>query len=136
MATDINACTPLNSTNPKNRSSLRNTNDELVDSFASLHENKLPVNLFHSAASYNKMLITNGRSVKKVHDDDDLSGFIDNLEYINEPIFYLGQQRRKQTKNNKMKPVNAFTLHCSCAQTHSCPSCLASNGGSNKLFQN
>lgn len=29
------------------------------------HQNKLPVNLFYSAAEYNKMLITNGKSIRK-----------------------------------------------------------------------
>ena len=54
--------------NRRNHSSQRNTNDELADSFGSAHENRLPVNLFHSAAEYNRMLITNGRCMKKVEE--------------------------------------------------------------------
>lgn len=42
----------------------RSTNLANEQSTAS-HENKLPVNLFYTAAEYNKMLITNGRSIKK-----------------------------------------------------------------------
>jgi hypothetical protein len=29
------------------------------------HEYKLPINLFYTATEYNKMLITNGRSIRK-----------------------------------------------------------------------
>ena len=75
--------------NKLNRSSQRNTNtnDEIENSsFISSHENKLPVNLFHSATEYNKMLITNGRSIRKSNEPE-IEGFLDNLEFINEPIF-------------------------------------------------
>ena len=48
-----------------NHSSQGKGNEESMDNCSSIHENKLPVNLFHSAAQYNKMLITNGKYVKK-----------------------------------------------------------------------
>ncbi len=40
--------------------------------------NKLPINLFHTSAQYNKMLITNGKSLQK-KSQPQIDGFIDNL---------------------------------------------------------
>lgn len=57
--------------------STKNENSHLI-SHDSIYENKLPVNLFHSSTQYNKMLITNGRSIKK-QSEPYIDGYIDNL---------------------------------------------------------
>ena len=48
--------------------------------------NKLPINLFHSSAQYNKMIITNGKCLQK-NSQAHIDGFINNLQFVNEPIF-------------------------------------------------
>ena len=58
----------------------------MTESFNTSFENKLPINLLHSAAEYKKMLITNGRCRKKM-EESDVEGFVDSLEFINDPIF-------------------------------------------------
>ena len=40
--------------------------------------NKLPINLFHSSAQYNKMIITNGKCLQK-NSQAHIDGFINNL---------------------------------------------------------
>lgn len=48
--------------------------------------NQLPINFFHSASEYSKMLITHGKSVRN-KSETPIEGFHDNLEFMNKPFF-------------------------------------------------
>lgn len=131
------------SQNHLKRPSQKKTNDGGGDSLSnSMHENKLPLNLLHGAAEYNKMLITNGKYVKR-GTEDQIEGFIDNLEYLNDDIFQKMQQESAHKNSNiqgtpsDRKKVHSFTHDCSCNNRHTCQFCV-NNGSSNgkKLFKN
>ena len=59
--------------------------------------NKLPINLFHSSAEYNKILITNGKSLKS-KEDIQIDGFLDSLEFVNQPLFESEEQKKFAAK--------------------------------------
>lgn len=59
--------------------------------------NKLPVNLFHSAADYTKMIITYGKNRKKTSSQI-TDGIITSLEYVNDKIFDQEIQIREKAK--------------------------------------
>jgi hypothetical protein len=57
-----------------------------MNSTIDYQSNKLPLNLFYSAAEYNKMLITNGKNKKKKNNQI-IDGIITSLDYVNDHIF-------------------------------------------------
>ena len=66
--------------------------------------NHLPINMFHSAAEYRKILITNGKTM--VNDQYQVDGIITSLEYVNEPIYQAEQQRVfKNREPSEMKTI-------------------------------
>jgi len=57
-----------------------------MNSTIDYQSNRLPLNLFHSAAEYNKMLITYGKNRRK-NFSQITDGLITSLEYVNDRIF-------------------------------------------------
>lgn len=96
---DIDFGTPVSHKNRYNQPTMSNKkpmdvvkNNQREESTA--HENKLPINLFLTAAEYNKMLITNGRSLRKCSEPP-LEDYVGNLEFINDTIFQSCEQKRE-----------------------------------------
>lgn len=84
-----------------------------MEIYAQDQMNKLPINLFHSSAQYNKMLITKGKSLQK-NSEPQIDGFIDSLEFVNENIFQSQEQKdekRRQTQlsTDRKKQTNSMT---------------------------
>ena len=57
--------TPNNKGNPLHKSTITNPKSKLPIELSTDATHKLPINLFHSTAEYSKMIITNGKSIKK-----------------------------------------------------------------------
>jgi hypothetical protein len=68
-----------------------------MNSTIDYQSNKLPLNLFHSAAEYHKMLISNGKSRKK-KSSPIIDGIITSLEYVNDHIFEKEREKKAKAK--------------------------------------
>ena len=71
--------------------------DDKTNANIDYNSNKLPVNLFHSAAEYHKMLISIGKSRKK-KSSHIIEGIITSLEYVNDRIFEKELEKKAKAK--------------------------------------